>query len=390
MTAPASAITDYLNLGGTIRSRTAEETIAFLKPLLKPLGITRVANVTGLDNIGIPVAVSIRPNSKHITTSQGKGITWELAYISAVMESIEGYHAENPAQPDLRGTYNDLSKHYPLVDVTLFNTGFFHITGIQNQVIDWIKGINLINNQPVYLPHAMMCLDTTKPHPEYGFFPVNTNGLAAGNSLDEAICHALYEIIERDALMRWAALTPAEREASQIQLESIESKLNQQLLNQLFQADNLVKIWDITSSIGIPAFQCMIHDNNALRRLNNFRGSGAHLSRDIALSRALTEAAQSRLTLISGSRDDIFLDHYHQPKSYTNARDTFQGVKRYNDCADKLLQQSSFAENKLMLLNQLSQQGFEYIYMFNHTKPDFNISVVHVLISGMQYNGRQL
>ena len=59
------------------------------------MGITRIANVTGLDTIGIPVVMVCRPNSRSVSVSQGKGLTLAAAKASGVMESVEGYHAEH-------------------------------------------------------------------------------------------------------------------------------------------------------------------------------------------------------------------------------------------------------------------------------------------------------
>jgi len=52
------------------------------------MGITRVANVTGLDHVGIPVVMACRPNARGLAVSQGKGLTLDAAKASAVMESI--------------------------------------------------------------------------------------------------------------------------------------------------------------------------------------------------------------------------------------------------------------------------------------------------------------
>ena len=69
-------------------------------------------------------------------------------------------------------------------------------------------------------------------------------------------------------------------------------------------------MWDMTSDVGIPVYCCSIKDTNPFGPIQSFGGSGCHLSKEIALSRALTEAAQSRLTFIAGSRDDLFPDLY--------------------------------------------------------------------------------
>src|SRR5882724_3967893 len=81
---------------GTHRTVSPAETLARVTPLLPAMGITRVANVTGLDRIGVPVAMVYRPNARSIAVSPGKGLTLDAARCSGVMESIEGWHAERP------------------------------------------------------------------------------------------------------------------------------------------------------------------------------------------------------------------------------------------------------------------------------------------------------
>ena len=67
---------------GTHRVCTPEETLARLQPLLRPMGITRIANVTGLDRTGIPVVMVCRPNARSVTVSQGKGLTLNAALLA--------------------------------------------------------------------------------------------------------------------------------------------------------------------------------------------------------------------------------------------------------------------------------------------------------------------
>src|SRR5712692_4390836 len=102
---------------GTHRIIAPEETLRRVQPLLPVMGITRIANVTGLDCIGIPVVMVCRPNSRSIAVSQGKGTTLVAAKASGVMESIEFYHAERIQQPLMLGSYAELRYAYRLVDV---------------------------------------------------------------------------------------------------------------------------------------------------------------------------------------------------------------------------------------------------------------------------------
>src|SRR5690348_6887617 len=79
---------------GTHRLCSPEATISRVKPFAAAMGITRIGNITGLDVIGIPVAIAVRPLSRVITVSQGKGVTVPHALASALMESVEGFHGE--------------------------------------------------------------------------------------------------------------------------------------------------------------------------------------------------------------------------------------------------------------------------------------------------------
>ena len=93
---------------GTHRVVSPRETLARVQPYLAPMGITRVANVTGLDTIGIPVVMAYRPNARSLAVSQGKGLDLDAARASAVMESVEGYHSENVELPLKLASYRDL------------------------------------------------------------------------------------------------------------------------------------------------------------------------------------------------------------------------------------------------------------------------------------------
>src|SRR4051812_23015637 len=74
---------------GTHRVVSPDETWQALRPLLEPAGITRVADLTWLDELGIPTVQAVRPASVTLSVSQGKASTYRAAQVSAVMESIE-------------------------------------------------------------------------------------------------------------------------------------------------------------------------------------------------------------------------------------------------------------------------------------------------------------
>jgi YcaO-like protein with predicted kinase domain len=130
-------------------------------------------------------------------------------------------------------------------------------------------------------------------------------------SFDAAVAQAIAEAIERDALTLWRH-QPKLVSERRVDITSVNDPACADLLARFDRAGVACAIWDITSDLEIPAFFVTIVDSSddARRGLHAASGSGAHPDRGIALSRALTEAAQSRLTLISGARDDRSRAHY--------------------------------------------------------------------------------
>src|ERR1700716_4064363 len=94
---------------GTHRTADPGETLARVRPHAARMGITRLGNITGLDHIGIPVAVAVRPNSRSVSVSQGKGLELPQAMASALMEACEGFHAEE-IEPCRRAAHRNLSR----------------------------------------------------------------------------------------------------------------------------------------------------------------------------------------------------------------------------------------------------------------------------------------
>src|SRR5204862_1033387 len=95
---------------GTRRAVSPIETLRRIRPRLRAAGITRLADVTGLDWIGVPVYQAIRPNSRTLSASQGKGLTPAQAKVSALMESLELFHAEELRLPTVRATVGTLRR----------------------------------------------------------------------------------------------------------------------------------------------------------------------------------------------------------------------------------------------------------------------------------------
>src|SRR5262249_19801570 len=153
----------------------------------------------------------------------------------------------------------------------------------------------------------LVSADYALPLPQgIGVFVATTNGLGAGNHILEAIAHGLYECIERDAVTLWRLGGAAARRARRIDIASINSPMATALMGRCAAADIELILWDATSDIEVPTIVCLAYDDPARSGGSDPEiGSGCHVDREVALCRAIAEAAQARLTFIAGSRDDF-------------------------------------------------------------------------------------
>lgn len=382
----------HYDLGGTLRERQAAETLDWVRPMLPLFGITRVAHITGLDNIGIAVTTCMRPNAKHLSVSQGKGHTKELAEISAIMESIESFHAENSPPISFMATYHEMKKqfNYPSVDPSYFNQGAFNKKGIKNYLFGWTEGFEIATKNKIYVPHILTCIDSSIDRPEYAFMSVSSNGLAAGNTKEEALCHGLYEVIERDALYQWQQLSYKNRKLTTVDISTIFHDINASYISKIKKANIDIKLWNITSPIGIPTFHCAITDKNIFRELNVFTGTGTHLSKDIALSRAITEAVQGRLTCITGCRDDVFIDFYQEGDEITTHKNDIENGGLDYNAIPEIDYDKSFSSTINLIICLLQNQGYKQIIYVDHTKSEFNVPVIQIFVPGLMFNGARM
>lgn len=293
------ATTSKRYLLGTHRARPPSETWEAVRPHLRAAGITRVADVTALDRIGIPVWQAVRPASRNLSVSQGKGASAEAARVSAAMEALELWHAENLDHlPSVQMSVREMAYASGIeVEALRWSSGVSRSLDVP---IDWVRAWALTDSTRAWLPRAMLELDFTAPErlaPR--MFDVTSNGLASGNTLAEATLHALCELVERHALHE----TDAGRlPALAVGLGDHAPDYLTAEIGRVRAAGLKIGLWSITWLPGLPTFLCRIVCREMPRL---WTGSGCHPSPAVAASRAVTEAVQSRLTWIAGARDDI-------------------------------------------------------------------------------------
>ncbi|MEV6282782.1 YcaO-like family protein [Kribbella sp. NPDC051770] len=282
---------------GTHRVVTADSTWQRAYQAFPVVGITRVADLTGLDEIGIPVWQAVRPNAATLSVSQGKGVTHELARVSAAMESIELWHAEQERAPDV---VDSLANLRPALT---YNVRRLHLAAgsllTDGLRIPWIEGEDVLTRTRTVVPLEYVMLDDVPPDQlSAPLFVRSSNGLASGNTADEATLHGLLEILERDLTV---AAGKSSLDYGRVNLDSIADVCSRALVDLLLSADVHLRVTDCGSD-GIACFAASIWSADFPCV---FDGFGCHFDRDVALARALTEAAQSRLTAVSGARDDL-------------------------------------------------------------------------------------
>jgi putative methanogenesis marker protein 1 len=360
-------------------------TLRRVEPLLPKAGITRVADITDLDRIGIPVFSSIRPGAKEgaISVYNGKGASREQARVSAIMEGIERYSAE-PRNERLRRDMmeNMMSSENAVDPRTLILPQMINVH-VHYQPIAWIKGYDLMEGEDIWVPAAAV-YHPYNSQKDLMLFRSNTNGLASGNNLEEAVLHAMCEVVERDA---WSICEARRQPRGEIIVEEgcpVVSELLEKFRSQGVE----IHLKDLTSDVGIPTIAAAADDvrmkDPALLNL----GVGTHLSPRVAAIRALTEVAQSRCTQIHGAREDT-------TKADLNRTIGYERMKRMNAMyfsASEEVRMSDFPEFDTkdlledieVVLDHLLDRGFEKVIAVELTRPELGIPVVRMIIPGME------
>lgn len=308
---------------GTHRITSPDETWLALQPFLAPAGITRVADVTWLDCLGIPTVQAVRPASLTLSVSQGKAASYRAAQVSAVMESLEGWHAENVTADLWSATARDLEADLTYDPAQLrHRPGSLYHAGVK---LDWMVATTLLTGRRTWVPWTAVLVNVaTRDCWEPPMFEMDTTGLASGNCYDEATLHALYEVMERHSV----AAAVAGETMFEVPTDDVAGSDSAHLVEMIRDAGDdvdlaRIDVWD--------GYYCFAAELTSATLEVTFGGFGLHHDPNVALSRAITEAAQSRITAISGAREDLPSAIYHRfgrVHTYAKARKTSLRLNR--------------------------------------------------------------
>lgn len=376
------------------RTCDARQTLARLRPHFSKLGISRLGELTGLDYLGIPVALAVRPNSHSLSVSLGKGPDTDSALISAAMEAAETAVAEWLPRSAIWATADALeSNALPLVD--LFGVARCHpLKFLPTDQTAWIKTQNLIDNEDVFVPWSLIGMDhRVTPRGYHDAFYVASDGLASGNTKDEAVFHALCELVERDALTKFQFASTSEVSDAEFRPQGHENSQLLELLQLIDDARLRLRMFEMRTDLGLPTCMALlqpkhkIHDDEQDSGVS-CGGCASHPDPGRAIVKAITEAAQARLALVAGARDDIRAEHYE-----TDTLNTFPEPQD-----PKLLDERQFGadhelgwahcidlqEHIAELVQRLANAGINQVLVADLDTGDLAFEVVRVVATQLQ------
>jgi ribosomal protein S12 methylthiotransferase accessory factor len=337
-----------------------------------------------LDRIGIPVFIChrIRPdNSK--TSHTGKGVSQIQAQVSLTMESIERYSSEfmdEYRNKLVKGSYNQLKQKFNILDpheLILSNDSDYN----HDRDIHWVWGCDLARNEDILVP---ACAVYHPYHLDDAFLmDTHTNGIAAGNTIEEAVVHGLAEVIERDA---WSIVRYTRSYSDAL---FIEDEPANQFIIKIFEkfehAGIEIVAKDITSDIGVPVIAAFSHDlvHPTMKPIDGF---GAHLDPRVAMIRSLLEIVTTRALLIQkfgieGICEPITAylgdrEGDDDPRFYAYARKGLRDIE------------VDFSQDILLdirtMIGKLWARGLARVIAVDLTRPDTGIPTVRMIVPGLE------
>lgn len=344
--------------------------------------------MTGLDIIGIPVWFAARPNSRGLSVSQGKGLVAEQARLSAIMEAIEGAVAEETRRhiAAFSSVQEMRDKETPLIP-------FETVGRVDPDALDprkqraWVKGTSIRQQREIFAPYELIGMDFRVDFPwDRRAFRMSSQGLAAGFDHDHAVLHALLELIENDACVLVDTFETRAIAPQPLLIPAGVAPSLDGLVQRLSDVGLPPSFFDLTNGLDVPVVMASLprslqaEDGPATR---SAAGAACRPNTYDAAIAALLEAIQSRLTDISGARDDLSPLRYQRDKVAAGpSASGMQPVERVPAHLDFVHGDASSPPWRL-LAEHLFAGGIEDIYVFPLETEVSGLHVVRVLASGL-------
>jgi ribosomal protein S12 methylthiotransferase accessory factor len=240
-------------------------------------------------------------------------------------------------------------------------------------------GIDLVSGSLAAVPFGLIHADfRTETLMNNDGFVVSSNGLGGGNSYFEAVMHGVCEVIEGDAVALARAST-LDR-FPQIAWNSVKDEATLRFHEICRNHDVDVTLWDIATEIGVATFYCRLveHGKGPSGVPIATDGAGCHPIPAIALRRALFEALQTRLLVISGARDDI------RPRYYSSRAPISAGSGAEVPLLEGACINLPAHEMLDWLLKRLTMAGFPEAIVVDLTSRSPQLAFVRVIVPGLE------
>lgn len=394
------------------REISPERTLASLQPHLDTFGVTRIADVTGLDRLGLPVFHAICPRSADsISVYSGKGATSTAAKVSALMEAAERYAASTVEPAAVTSSYAELIAAGRTALDPRTHTVEIDPDWTPDTRAAWVEGVDLLSGESIAVPRYAAGYYLPSDDPAC-FTMATTNGLASGNSLEEAIFHGLCEIVERD---EWTMADVVGRHLPEVlrsegfvaddRLGALvgelwpvvdQSTLPREVgaLVDRFTTEGLeLTLRSLTATFDLPVIVATVTGRDAAGLSMTHLGFGAHTDAAVAITRSLTEVAQSRAGDIAAIREDL---SYAVDEVDRGARHMQRTAGRAAPWPDigvaspiSFVDLPSIASGDLgtdlrLVLDRLREAGLDRVIMVDLSPSDVPVSVCRILIPGAE------
>jgi oxazoline/thiazoline synthase len=326
--------------------------------------------------------------------SYGKGSTAEQGEASALMEAIERYSGIFQGN-EIRVTrrFTDFAPGDAILpnDVLLFSDAQYRsaqspatesedmtpppVLFDPSAEIEWSPAWSLRDERFKYLPTSLMYF-FYRGGSGANHFHADSNGCAAGNTLEEAIVQGFLELVERDTYAIWWY---NRLQRPQVDLSRFDDSYVRDLQVQFGETGRQVWLLDLTNDLEIPSYVALSHATEGSQEIIEF-GSGSHFDARIAALRSLTELNQFlSLGLSAGRNEGVtplrLQDHpYLTPKEGAPVQPDFSSKFGYIDTRDQVLACVRLAE----------RHGLDFLVL-DQTRPDIGVPVVRVVVPGLRH-----
>jgi ribosomal protein S12 methylthiotransferase accessory factor len=258
----------------------------------------------------------------------------------------------------------------------------------EDLVIDWTPVWSLTAQEFRYLPTAYCYFGYPLATGAYHCLP-DSNGNAAGNTLEEAILQGFFEVVERDGVCLWwynRLRRPG------VDLDSLDDPYVQKLRAHYRALERDIWVLDLTSDLAVPTFVAISRARGPSEKI--LVGFGAHFDPKIAIVRALTELNQFlvmvRTLENSGERssDEPAVQEWLTTATLDNQPylrpDATLPPRKYGSFEQTSIWSDDFREDVLRCQQMVEQRGLEMLVL-DQTRPDIGLPVAKVIVPGMRH-----